>query len=213
AALKWQTQVGTATITSSPVIGPDGTVYIGSNTGFHALDPESGQIKWSFPTLGTVGHTAAQATDGTLYFVAQSGSTRTVYAITPSATGAQLKWQYQKNVQSAGTGYPIIGADGIVYVGFGAGIYAFNPVDGGLFWSYQTTNGIISSPAFGLPGPGQLPARPTQSGTAVLIIGSQDHKVYAISSARTALSENLPPEPHITVDPSLSASIGQELTF
>jgi len=213
AAVKWKAQVGTTPVTSSPVIGPDGTVYIGSNTGFYALDPADGRIKWSFPTLGFVGHTAAQGTDGTLYFVAQSSSTRTVYAIAPGETSARLKWQYQKNVQSQGTGYPIIAADGIVYVGFGSGVYAFDPADGRLLWDYQTTNGIISSPLIGLPGAGRLPATPLQSGTAVLVFGSQDHMVYSISGPRTALTVNLPPDPRITLDPGPSLSVGQEVTF
>ena len=88
--LLWAKQVGTNQIISSPTIGADGTVYIGSNTGFHALDPGTGDTKWTFPTLGFVGHTTAQATDGTLYFVAQSSAIRTVYALTPGETSATL---------------------------------------------------------------------------------------------------------------------------
>src|SRR5262245_2463258 len=85
ATIKWKTTVGIVSITASPVFEPasaaypNGVVYIGSSSGFWALNPANGSPYWNFPTNGPVGHTAAQAVDRTLYFVSQASSTRTVY--------------------------------------------------------------------------------------------------------------------------------------
>src|SRR6185436_9462703 len=95
-----------------------------------------------------------------------------------------VRWAYGPNTiasQSTEGGFPIIGADGIVYVGMGNGVYALQPNSGVLLWKYLTQNGIISAPALGFPV-GAPAATANQSGTAVLYIGSVDHNVYAIKS-------------------------------
>ena len=223
AALKWKRAlVPVGSIGTSPVIGPDvpapggtpsTTIYIGSPAGLHALEPATGTIKWTFPTNGVVGATMAQATDGTLYFVTQSQSTRTVYAVIPGPTSGTLKWKYAKNVNASGVGFPIIGADGIVYVGFGNGVHAFNPIDGTLLWDYQVPNSIISSPLLGLPPLPDVAASATQSGMGVLIFGGQNHNMYSITSPRTAISDNVAPDPDIAVTPGLSVTAGQAVNF
>ncbi|MDN3512810.1 MAG: PQQ-binding-like beta-propeller repeat protein [Candidatus Brocadia sp.] len=75
-------------IESSPAIGPDGTVYIGSHD-FHlyAFTP-SGILKWKFPTLGLIRSSPAVAADGTIYVGSFDGN---LYAITPEG---RTKWNY-----------------------------------------------------------------------------------------------------------------------
>lgn len=49
-------------------------------------------------------------------------------------------------VEEDATPFPIVAADGVIYVGFGKGVYALTP-DKTVLWSYQTGNQIISNPA------------------------------------------------------------------
>lgn len=132
-------------IYSSPVIAPDGTIYIGCDDKYlYAVTP-NGSKKWRFKTGGKVVSTAAISADGTIYVGTDDEK---LYAINPDGTE---KWKYKTNnkVQSS----PVIGPDGTIYVGSNSGdLYAINP-DGTLKWKYDTGDGsIFSSPALSPDG-------------------------------------------------------------
>jgi hypothetical protein len=85
--LKWSWLEGT--LGYSPVIGPDGTLYIGdfSNTyGLRAINP-NGTKKWSFPVAGDIVSSPAIGSDGTIYFCTDIniGTEYTFYALNPDA--------------------------------------------------------------------------------------------------------------------------------
>lgn len=65
--IKWTFQTGAA-ISSSPVIGIDGTIYLGSqDKHLYALNPD-GTLKWKFETGAEVDSTPAIDIDGVIYF-------------------------------------------------------------------------------------------------------------------------------------------------
>ena len=145
---RWKVQIGTK-ITASPVIGSDGTVYVGSTNGLSAVqtttDGQAAKILWNFPA-GIVDQTPALGSDDTVYFGVKSGQFRAIYAVARDGT---LRWQYGPvPAASPYGGFPTVGADGIVYVGFGTSVYAFSP-DGVLIWSYDTGNVVSSFPVIG----------------------------------------------------------------
>ncbi|MCL4557114.1 MAG: PQQ-binding-like beta-propeller repeat protein [Deltaproteobacteria bacterium] len=154
--LKWSYLTGQS-IFSSPAIGADGTIYVGSNDGkLYAINP-NGTLKWSY-TMNPMGiwTTPAIGADGTIYV-----SEDKLYAINPNGT---LKWS---SPIGSGTGYssPAIGADGTIYVGADK-LYAINP-NGTPKWSYNMGNGFLSSPAIGADGS--------------IYIGAGDYNLYAIN--------------------------------
>jgi outer membrane protein assembly factor BamB len=52
---------------SSPAVGGDGTIYVGSADGqLYAINPD-GSLKWSFPTVSSVISSPAIGGDGTIY--------------------------------------------------------------------------------------------------------------------------------------------------
>ena len=215
---RWQTTVGTKISNSSPVVGPDGTIYIGCNNGLAAVQPNgantAGTLVWTFPTLingvvGMVENTAALAGDGSLYVGARYLSNRTLFAIRPAVSHTVPYWSFTAPGSDEVSAFPVIGADGTIYAAIGKGLYAFSPA-GIQLWNYQTTNYIISYPAIG----GN--AAPTTGGTAILYIGSKDRNVYAITSGRSATSggggTNHPPTAVITPS-SQSATAGSQVAF
>ena len=68
----WKVPIGTK-ITASPVIGSDGTVYVGSTNGLSAVRPSDGKVLWNFPA-GIVDQTPALGSDDTVYFGVKSGA-------------------------------------------------------------------------------------------------------------------------------------------
>lgn len=110
---------------SSPAIGEDGTVYIGSeDQNLYAISPD-GTLRWKFPTGDRVISSPAIAQDGTIYIGSEDFN---LYAINPNGT---LKWKFATSgrVQSS----PSIGPDGI-YVGSNDGFLYAIKLDGTLRW-------------------------------------------------------------------------------
>jgi outer membrane protein assembly factor BamB len=161
-ALKWS-YFTAGGVGSSPAIGADGTVYVGSSVSsndglLYAIYPD-GSLKWSFAT-GRIGYSSpAIGADGTVYVGSDDGL---LYAIYPDGS---LKWSYTTGAEVESS--PAIGADGTVYVGSSDyKLYAINP-DGSLKWAYATEGAIGSSPAIAADG--------------TVYVGSYDNKLYAIN--------------------------------
>ena len=181
AFVKWSYQTG-ATVRSSPAIGSDGTVYVGSHDGkLYALNPD-GTLKWSYQTGNDIYHSSPTiGSDGTIYV----GSTDyKLYALNPDGT---LKWSYQTGDRIVNSS-PAIGLDGTVYVGSAESkLYAISP-DGTLKWSYQA--GAIDSPAIGLDG--------------TVYVGSTDRKLYALNPDGT-LKWSYTTRNYISSSPAISS--------
>ncbi len=160
--LKWSYTTGDW-ITTSPAIGFDGTIYVGSfDNKLHAINPD-GTEKWNFTTGETVYSSPAIDSDGTVYVGSQDDK---LYAINPDGT---QKWSFTTggNVYSC----PAISSDGTIYVGsHDDKLYAINP-DGTMKWSFTTGHFVYSSPAIGSDG--------------TVYVGSLDNKLYAINPDST----------------------------
>jgi outer membrane protein assembly factor BamB len=85
----WEFETGSY-VESSPAIGSDGTVYVGSeDKKLYAINPKSGVKLWEFVTGGAVGSSPAIGPDGTLYI----GSGNKLYAIKTDSKGlAKSPW-------------------------------------------------------------------------------------------------------------------------
>jgi outer membrane protein assembly factor BamB len=161
---RWQTFTPGFVI-SSPAVGSDGTVYVGSfDHKLYALDPDTGIPKWSFATDAHIYSSPALAADpagatSSIYIASADGS---VYAVDPSG---HLVWRYDTGdpVRSS----PVIGraphgSGRIVYVGSSNGrLYALDAATGRRRWSFDTTpnrpalrdrNDLNASPALGARG-------------------------------------------------------------
>lgn len=157
ATLKWVFDTGDRVL-SNPVMGADGTVYVGCYSGLHAMDP-AGTLKWVFRTGGVINASPAIGADGTLYV----GSTdRNLYAITP---GGAEKWRLPMG-GTVNSG-PAIREDGTIYVGcYDNNLYAVRP-DGTVDWRFATGGLVESSPAISPDG--------------TVYVGSLDRCVYAVN--------------------------------
>ncbi|MEN3011708.1 MAG: PQQ-binding-like beta-propeller repeat protein [Dictyoglomus thermophilum] len=156
--LKWAYQTEWS-ITSSPAIGSDGTIYVGDwDRYLYAINPD-GTLKWKYETEDRIHSSPAIGQDGTIYVGSEDGN---LYAINPDGT---LKWKYKTENEIHSS--PAIGPDGTIYVGSNDhNLYAINP-DGTLKWKYETEDHINSSPAIG--------------SDETIYVGSWDNYLYAIN--------------------------------
>jgi len=142
ANLKWRFETG-APVQSSPAIGTDGTVYVGSSAYLYALNPD-GNLEWQFMTVGDVLSSPAIASDGTIYVGALDSY---LYAL---LSDGGLKWRFKTGNSISSS--PAISSDGTVYVGADdKNLYALNP-DGSLKWQFKTGGDVLSSPAIASDG-------------------------------------------------------------
>ncbi|MDE2589608.1 MAG: PQQ-binding-like beta-propeller repeat protein [Patescibacteria group bacterium] len=148
----------------SPTIGPDGTIYYSAQNGYlFAVNPD-GSTKWNYNLQNfTTYSSPALASDGTIYVGTQSnysgGTPYNFFAVNSDGT---LKWKINISNRATIQSSPVIGADGTIYLGsegsstyswVDAGMYALNPSDGSIKWSFLTPNcSADSSAALGTDG-------------------------------------------------------------
>lgn len=134
---RWVFATGAA-VGFSPALGPDGTVFIGSDDGtLYALDGATGVRKWA-TTPFTAYTTPALGRNGMVYVGSMQAN---LYAL-DAATGAK-RWTFFAG-DSVHTS-PAIGLDGTVYVASGAGIlYAVDGATGAKRWEFSV--GYAKSP-------------------------------------------------------------------
>jgi outer membrane protein assembly factor BamB len=144
--VKWS--YGFVDIESTPAIGDDGIIYIGTayfSPCLYAFYP-NGTVKWQFGTNGaSIFSSPVIGQDGTIYFGHDNytGYKSHIEALYPNGT---LKWSFQTNhfVHSS----PALGEDGTVYCGSHDGnLYALYPNNGTLKWAYQTGGWVARGPA------------------------------------------------------------------
>ncbi len=142
----WKFETGHS-VRSSPAIGPDGTVYVGSyDNKLYALSGKSGVKLWEFETGGNVWSSPAIGPDGTVYVGSKD---KKLYAIN-GKTGVKL-WEFKTGAPVWSS--PAIGLDGNIY--FGANdkkLYAINGKSGVKLWEFETGGFVVSSPAIGSDG-------------------------------------------------------------
>ena len=167
-SVKWFLPVpGDSDPSSTPSIGADGTIYVGSDSPYlYAVSPD-GSLKWTFHVPNT--NDAVEAiysspvidSDGTIYFgegvsIVSEGALNDKYAnimnteggIFAVNNGKQI-WAYT-NVSGSVIGSAALAADGTVYIGAVSSNHTFGTfyaiTNGALRWSPPDGNDIFSSP-------------------------------------------------------------------
>ena len=133
--LIWEFETG-GDVDSSPAIGSDGTVYVGSDDNkLYAINGKTGIKLWEFETGSYVLSSPAIGSDGTVYVGSWD---KKLYAIN-GKTGVKL-WEFETGhvVHSS----PAIGSDGTVYVGSGS----FFDKDKKLYAIRTDSKGLAKSP-------------------------------------------------------------------
>jgi large repetitive protein len=149
---KWRVTAagaGTADWQSAPVVGTDGTIYLGSGLNLYAYTPD-GALAWKFSADAPLTVSPALAEDGTIYFAKGDidiPESKQLVALNPDGT---LKWEY-----SAGsfmfTSPPTIDGNGTVYIGIVGALHAVNP-DGTLKWTFDDPPADVAGVAIGADG-------------------------------------------------------------
>lgn len=186
--LKWKYRLtdNGATMSSSLIVAPDGTIYVPCGlAGLDALNP-NGTLKWTtYPNIQLPEYDVpapALGADGTIYIVTSTYPNGQSYfmALYPSGT---MKWQHKISDNYGATVSPIIGSDGTIYIGSGNldgsyYLFAFNP-DGTIKWEFNIGNGrILGSPALASDGTIYFTEYNQSMPTNVVIEGKPNYPNY-----------------------------------
>jgi outer membrane protein assembly factor BamB len=169
-SILWTFQIKTPFI-ASPVSDAANTYVGGLDSTLYALELSSGKLKWKFRTNGEIRSSVAISNDN-IYL---SGGDGILYCLEKN-TG-KIKWQFrtlggllgERKYDFADYFYstPVLHQNKLF---FGAGdgrVYAINPSNGKLIWSYQADDIIHTTPAF--------------SGDKIFV-GSFDGHLYALNT-------------------------------
>jgi outer membrane protein assembly factor BamB len=171
----WQADLGPGRTSSSPAIGPDGTIYMVGGSGRLFAVASSGSIRWSAMAGPTLKGSPALAPDSRAVYVPSTDGK--LYALAPpsgSGNEGSIRWTFEfgehlgptppvaatpvPGAPGGGTGgsgigsgaTPSIGPDGTVYIGANnSNLYAIDP-NGQQKWLFEAERelaGIWTAPA------------------------------------------------------------------
>lgn len=165
-------------ICTTPLIGPDGTLYIGDIIGRVLAIDSLGSLAWKFEIPGITFkwfYSSAAMDGGQIYIGCGDGN---LYAFN---LAGDVLWKEQTDLFVEAP--PAVGPDGTVYIGSRDNcFYAVHP-NGEEAWKYATEGEIYASPAI------------AEDGT--VYIGSCDHNFYAFNPDGS-LKWAFPTESYIT---------------
>jgi outer membrane protein assembly factor BamB len=145
--LFWSYNIGSSE--SSPAIGSDGNIYVGSSDNRLYAISSRGAFAWSYKTDGTIDIASpALNVSGDIYV--RSWDSR-FYAI--DHTGS-LRWSYHEYVSDSS---PVVEGNGTCYFGTDDNLLYSLDANGSLDWSYRQPEAINASPALGLHGEVYVP--------------------------------------------------------
>jgi len=173
---KWAFNTGGA-VESSPAIGSDGTIYVGSSDAWpqtdgriYAINPD-GSKKWSIRTKESVSSSPTIGKDGTIYIASLDEK---LHAINPDGS---VKWRHST---IGWPGNPVVASDGTIYVKHVVkvrrtfnwehirdAVDAINP-DGSKKWEFSLREVSFASPVISSDG--------------TIYLGASDRTLYAINS-------------------------------
>ncbi len=190
--LAWKAKTG-GEIWAQPVIGHDGTVYVGSfDHRFYAIT-SSGRIKWSVDLGDLIYSTALLARGGRIYVGSDDDR---FYCL---SRRGKVRWSLRTSEVERPTSAfdadtsPAPGPDGSVYFASGPHVYRVGD-DGAVLWRYSVGDKVFSSPAV------------DENGT--VYFGAQDGHLYALDPTgevrfRVALGADIDSSPVITASGSI----------
>ncbi len=166
---KWRYQVHDFADTwLAPVIGNDGTIYVGSENyppgknvqqeigaNFYAINPD-GSLKWKYESGSAgFGNYAAIGKDGTIYAVGgdfEQEIQTFAWKVVAFNQDGTVKWKFKPDPDAGIEGSPTIADDGTIYIGTKNGkFYALNP-DGTQKWVFQAGDDISVTAAIASDG-------------------------------------------------------------
>jgi outer membrane protein assembly factor BamB len=182
--LRWRIPIGNTAssgwaVSSSPALGPDGTIYIANGSFFdtglplagrklYSITPD-GHTNWVFTTGNNVYASPAVGPDGSIYIGSSDGN---LYAVSP-AGGTNWLFRTRGSIYSSAA----VGADGTVYVTSLSNrvneLYSIRQ-DGSSNWVFH-----MGPVAFTSPDSAQF-SSPAIGPDGTIYIGSMDTNVYAI---------------------------------
>ena len=151
---------------STPAIGVDGTLYLGSwnvsDSGswgsLIAVDP-GGSRRWILDDLDAIHSSPALGHDGTIHVAGG----RHVHAVDPQG---EIQWTYQTPGKTFSFSSPAVASDGTIYVGGNDRALHAIDRDGSPQWTFQTGDLVRAPPSIGADG--------------TIYVASSDGRLYAV---------------------------------
>jgi outer membrane protein assembly factor BamB len=156
--LRWSVRTGSS-IEASPVISPDGTIYVASTDGYLYAFSNRGLLKWAFAAKESIYATPAVGPDGTVFFADLAGW---YYAVHPDGTPKWAQALAGGALERRVISPPVVADSGQSYVAaWNDCLYAFG-ADGKLLWEYA------------FEGEGQISAAPVLDAAGNVFVATHD---------------------------------------
>ncbi|HZR82753.1 MAG TPA: PQQ-binding-like beta-propeller repeat protein [Candidatus Binatia bacterium] len=155
----------------TPVVGADGTIYVGFDKGLFAVTPDGNQ-KWLFSTDRRKMYSPpALGADGTIFFGAARRNDGMIFAVKDDGTQAAQLWSFPVKGRLINT-QPIVDVNGVVYAVANRTLRAFDPAGNGqgggkVIWERTFPRRVFDAGPI-LGGPGRI------------YVGSRDKFLYAL---------------------------------